>query len=200
MPSHRLPRGPEFRARRAGARDRRRGEWRRQLPLFLVFMTGLQVAGWPSADVGAGRQILDAIGSGIGGVLFTVVFVLALLPVHLRADTLRQTQALPRPRGQYLALAAGWIAAAGGLTGASLLLGRSQTGPGWLARGCGGFAVWFAVFGLAMLGRAACWGRVRNLFWWYRPLWIPGTAAAWLTPPPPPAPRRDPRSEPDHPG
>lgn len=171
MPAHTLPRGPEFRARRAAARVRLRGEWRSQLPLFLVFWTGLQVAGWPSAGGSAGRQVLDVIGTTVGSVLFTVVFVLALMPVYLRAETLRETQAAPRPRWQYLVIAAGWMAMASGLTAASLMLGLFHVGPGWLARTCAGSGGWFAVFGLGMLGRAVCWGRVRNLFWWYPPRW-----------------------------
>lgn len=106
-----------------------------------------------------------------GGVLFTVVFALVMTPVFLRCETLRQAQAMPRPRWQYLVISAGWMVMAGGFAAASLMLGPPHPWPAWLARACGGFGAWFAVFGLGMLGRAVCWGRIRNLFWWRRPLW-----------------------------
>lgn len=179
MPSHRLPHGP--------ARGRRRGQWREQLAAGLILLTGLQVAGRLPDGGTAGRQVLDMAGSVVGSVLFTVAFLLVLTPVYLRAEKLRQAQAAPRPRWQYLMITAGWMAIAGGVIGAGLMLGLSRADPGWPARACAATGVWFAVFGLGMLGRAVCWGRVRTLFWWYRPLWIPDAGATWLTPPPAPA-------------
>jgi len=57
-------------------------------------------------------------------------------------------------------------------------------GHGWVARAAVGFALWYGAFGLGMLGRSVCWGWVRNLFWWYRPLWLADGQATWLTPRP----------------
>jgi hypothetical protein len=104
--------------------------------------------------------------------MFTVAFVLVLMPMYVYAEKLRETQAVPRPHWQYLAIAAAWASPATGLAYASL-----HIGPGWFARASGALAVWFAAFGLAMLGRPVCWGRVRDLFWWYRPRWIADEAA-----------------------
>jgi uncharacterized membrane protein YfcA len=125
MPSHALPPGPERRARRTQARARqwrhwRRRQWRDQLPLYLVLVTGAQVAGLPPADAD-NRGILDLIGTIVGAVAFILVFMLVLAPVYLRAEALRQRQAAPRPRWQYLVFAVGWGALAGGL-------GRSPSG------------------------------------------------------------------------
>jgi hypothetical protein len=160
MPSHALPRGRKSRARR-------RAEWRRSFPVVMVGLTGVEVAG-PSLPAGSiGNQILDIFRSAGGVVLFTIAFVLALMPVYLHAEKLREAQTAPRPRWQYLAIAAVWASLAAGLAFASLHLS-----PGWLARASGALTFWFAAFGLAMLGRAACWGRVRNVFWWFRPRWI----------------------------
>ena len=165
---------------------------------MIVLYTGVQVAGLPSAQGSVRRQVLDVIGTCTGSVLFTVAFVLAMLPVAIRADKLRQAQAVPRPRWQYLVIAGGWIAMAGGLIACGMLSASMRVGSGWLARACGGFAVWFLVFGLFMIGRAACSGGVRDVFWWYRPLWIPDTATTPLTPPPAPARRANRRGETDH--
>jgi hypothetical protein len=189
-PAHALPRGPEFRARRAGARARALGrvrrDWRERLPNALVVVTGLAVgAGGPSG--GEGHGIAGVIGAGVVAVLFIVVFGLAMGLVQLRAEKLRRAQAAPRPRWQYLLIAAGWLAAAAGLIAAGRALGLLSAGPGWLARACGGSAAWFAVFGLDMLGRALAGGRLRTLFWWYRPRWVADADVSRLTPPPAPA-------------
>jgi hypothetical protein len=190
MPSHRPPRGPQLRRRRAEVRGRRRGQWREELLAGLILLTGFQVAGRLPAGGADGRQVLDMARYVVGSVVFTVAFVLVLIPMYLRAEKLRQAQAAPRPRWQYLMFAAGWMAMGGGLIAVGLLLGLSRPDPGWPARACVATGVWIAVFGLGMLGRAVCWGRVRALFWWYRPLWIPDAGATWLTPPPAPALRR----------
>jgi len=125
------------------------------------------VAGPSSFGGSIGHQIIDMLRSGVGVVLFTVAFVLAPMPVYLYAEKLRETQTAPRPRRQYLAIAAVWASLATGLAFASL-----DIGPGWFARASAALTLWFAAFGLAMLARAACWGRVRNVFWWFRPRWI----------------------------
>jgi hypothetical protein len=35
--------------------------------------------------------------------------------------------------------------------------------------------VWSCFVGLVMMGRGACWGRIRRLFCWYRPDWLTGS-------------------------
>ena len=181
MPSHRLPLGQ--------SRGRRRAQRREQLLAGLILLTGLQVAGRLPDGGTAGRQVLGMAGSVVGSVAFTVAFALVLTPVYLRAEKLRQVQATPRPRCQYILIAAGWMAIAAGVVAVGLTLGLSRADPGWLARACAATGVWFAVFGLDMLGRAVSWGRVRASFWWYRPQWIPDAGATWLTPPPAPTSR-----------
>ena len=182
MPSHALPRSRKVCAGRRAA-------WRNTFPLFLVGFTGFQVVGPPSSARSIGHLILDILRSAFGVAFFTVGFVLALMPVYLYAEKLREAQAAPRPRWQYLAIAAVWASLA-----ASLVFASWHIGPGWFARATAAVAIWFAAFGLAMLGRAACWGRVRDLFWWYRPRWIADESATWLTPPRAAARQRDHRS------
>jgi len=127
-------------------------------------LTGVQVAAPSLPEGSVGHQIIDMLGSAGGVALFMVAFVLALLPVYLYAEKLREAQTAPRPRWQYLAIAVAWASLATLMAFASL-----HTGPGWFARASAALTIWFAAFALAMLGRAACWGRVRNLFWWFRP-------------------------------
>jgi hypothetical protein len=173
MPSHARPRELASGARRTRGLGRRMWQSRYGLAPCAVFLTGVSVTGWPPDGGSAGHRILGVIGTAGGAVAFSIVFFLLLTPVYLRAESLRQSQVAPRPRWQYLMLAAGWMAVAGGLIVASRVLGPSAAHPGWPARACAGYGAWAAVFGLGMLGRAACWGRVRNLFWWHRPLWNP---------------------------
>lgn len=189
MPLHALPRGPERRARRQAARLRQQGRWRNGLPVFGTMLIGLEsFQGWPSVTGSTADHVLGAIGSAAAALLFVMLAGPAVLWAGLRADRIRQAQAAPRPRWQYLAIAAGWLAAAGGTGAASVLLGLGQAHPGWLARACSGVSYGLAVPGLAMLGRAACRGRARVVFWWYRPLWVTDAEATWFTPPRAPAP------------
>jgi hypothetical protein len=112
--------------------------------------------------------------AGIGA-LAAVVLILVLLPVAGLAEKMSAAQAAARPRWQYQLASAGWFA----LTACSVLAG-GRAGSTWVSDPLGVLAYWSGVTGLAMLGRAACWGRIRTLFWWHQPRWlaaIPETGA-----------------------
>jgi hypothetical protein len=93
--------------------------------------------------------------------------VAVVLPIEVRAEKLKAARAGARPRLQYLLIAACWLSMS-----AALALAAWHFSTGYLARACFALTLWFGVFGLAMLGRAACRGRLRNLFWWHGPTWL----------------------------
>ncbi len=171
MPSDEVPSGSNSVTRLTLAQRLRRV--RRYLPFFLAILSGISVAGQPTATGSIARQALEVLRAGLGG----AVFVLTLLPAYLWASRTRRTQAAPLPRWQYLLFAVPLLAVAGQLIVLSLLISRSHDGPGWLARAYLAYGAWFAATGLGMLGRAAFRGRLRDLFWWERPRWRdePGT-------------------------
>jgi len=169
MPRHAIPAGPEGRALRRASPRRRRELVREQVPAFLAFWTGIAVAGgfWPTQE-SVGSQLVDGVRVVIVASLTAVALIAAvLLPIQARAEKLKASKADPRPRIQYLLISACWLT----LSACSALAG-SNTGTGYLSRACFALTPWFGVFGLAMLGRAACWGRLRNLFWWRGPTWL----------------------------
>lgn len=162
-PRHALPAGPE-------RRRRRRGSVRGQVPTILALFTGLTVAeGSAGALQGSvGGQVLDVFRIALVGALTAVVLVVAvLLPIEARAEKLKASRARPRPRVQYVLISAGWLCLS-----ACLALAATHAGTGYLSRACLALALWFGVLGLAMSGRAMCWGRLRNLFWWHGPTWL----------------------------
>jgi hypothetical protein len=136
---------------------------------MLGVFTGLAVAGeFPLTQGSFGSQVLDALRVAIVGALTAIAFIVAvLLPIQARAEKLKASRADPRPRWQYLLISACWLS----LSACSALAG-SPIGTDYLSRVSFALTLWFGVFGLAMLGRAACWGRLRNLFWWHGPTWL----------------------------
>jgi hypothetical protein len=157
MPSHAIPSGRDGRAHRTAARRRRlRGVWQR-LPVLLVGITSLQVAGRPESVQGsAAGQVLSVIRIGLlaGLVIALVVIVVAILEGRLKAQ--RASRADPRPRWQYLLAAFGWLGAA-----CCFVLASRWTGTGVAERATSAAGIWSGAYGLVMIGRAACWGRVR---------------------------------------
>jgi hypothetical protein len=76
--------------------------------------TGLAVIGVPGDGGDFASQTLALLRSALLVGLIAVVLTVALLPADLRARKLGAAQADPRPRWQYLVLAAGWAAVADG--------------------------------------------------------------------------------------
>ena len=136
---------------------------------MLALVTGIEVAGgFPPTQGSIGSQVLDVIRVAVLGALAMFVLVVAVLvPIQARAEKLKASNAVPRPRVQYLLISVCWLTIS-----ACLAVAGSNAGSGYLSRACFALTLWFGVFGLAMLGRAGCWGRLRNLFWWLGPTWL----------------------------
>ena len=163
MPSHAIPSGRDGREHRTAARRRRlRGVWQR-LPLLLLMITGLQVAGMPESGQGsAASQVLAIIRIGMAGglVIALVLAVVAILQAWLKARCASQT-ATARPRWHYLLAACGWLG-----TAFCFVLVSRWAGSGLAERTASAIGIWSGAYGLVMVGRAACWGRFRALLWW----------------------------------
>jgi hypothetical protein len=161
MPSHAIPPGREGRAQRKRARRSRLvGAWHR-LPVLLLLLTVGQVAGMLSPQstvMGLGLAVLRAVLVGTVMAVLIAVYAVVLGP---RMNAWRAPASAPRPRWQYALAALGWAGIACGFALLSLWIGAGLT-----ARAAAALSFWSGIYGLVLMGRAACWGRVRALLWW----------------------------------
>jgi hypothetical protein len=142
---------------------------RQTLPLTAVMMSSLLTAEhYPvSFRHGLGSGLLSLLAAGGLFALTLAVALTGYLIADQRARTIAARQDRPRPRWQYLLLAIGCGAVAGG--GAAL---ASHNQDIWVAGPTALAAFWTAGAALVMLGRAACWGTVRQRLWWHQPHWM----------------------------
>lgn len=164
MPSHAIPPGRDGRVhRRLARRQLLLAAWHR-LPMMLLPITCLQVAGMPAPQGSAMSLVLGVLRAGLlGGLLAALVFVVVLV-LGSRLNAWRAPAAAPRPRWQYLLAALGWLAIASCFALLSLWIGT-----GLPARASAALSIWSGIYGLVLIGRAASWGRVRALLWWRDP-------------------------------
>jgi hypothetical protein len=147
---------------------------RNAIAASMVMIPALGIAGPARPD--AWHGLLGLLRVGLTGGFVAVVLALILTPLSALGERMSAAQPAARPRWQYLLGSAGWL----GLTTCCALAGV-RAGTAWISDPLGVLAYWSGVAGLAMIGRAACWGRVRSLFWWHRPRWLvatPETGAA----------------------
>lgn len=162
MPSHAIPPGRDGRAHRRLARRRRLlAAWHR-LPVMLLPITCLQVAGMPAPQGSA--MSLGVLRAGLLGGLLTALVVVVVLVLGSRLNARRAPATAPRPRWQYLLAALGWLAIA-----SCLALLSVWVGTGLPAHASTALSIWSGIYGLVLIGRAASWGRVRALLWWRDP-------------------------------
>ena len=98
-------------------------------------------------------SFLLALGGGVAVLIGFVAYAVAWphLPQRER----------PLPRWAYALLACGWLGAAEGCRSVGLRLPQSS----WQSNAWGFTMFACALIALVMIGRAAAWGRVRQLFW-----------------------------------
>jgi DivIVA domain-containing protein len=177
VPSHVAEPGPRARALRRTARRQR---LRRCIsPFNLLFVVTIE-------SLTAGPR--DHAGVGYYALCLTLFAVLIIPVAGLEAYGERLSSRLtsPRPRWQYFLFSAGYLI----LAGAGVLTGiRTEGHPtGWWAGMVGADLVITGVaFGLVMLGRGACWGRLRLLFWRNLPQWLQADEENWPVRQPRPA-------------
>jgi hypothetical protein len=162
VPSHAIPPGRDGRAQRRSVRRRRLLDGWQRLPMGVLLLTSLQVAGLAEPIHGSAvSQVLHVIRVGLLGavVMVLVVAIGALLPARVR--TWARDAAAPRPRWLYLLAAIGCLAIA-----VCVALLSLRAGSGLAARLCYAACVWSGLYGLVLIGRAASWGRIRALLWW----------------------------------
>lgn len=162
MPSHAIAPGRDGRAQRKSARGRRLLEGWQRMPTLMLLLTSAQVAGLgESFRGGAASQVLQIIRVGLLGAVIAVLVVAMALLLPARVRTWAGDAAAPRPRWQYLLAALCSLAVA-----ACFALVGLRAGTGLAARLCYAAFLWSGLYGLVLTGRAATWGRIRNLLWW----------------------------------
>jgi hypothetical protein len=161
MPSHAIPPGREGRGHRRLARRRRFLDAWRHLPVMLLLISCLPVAGMPSPGSSVMSLVLGVLRAVLVGTLVTVLVVAAAVVPGPRMNARRAPAETPRPRWQYVLAALGWAGIACGLAALSLWIG-----PGLPGRASTALSLWSGLYSLVLIGRAASWGRVRALLWW----------------------------------
>jgi hypothetical protein len=161
MPKHAIPPGPAGRGHRRLARRRRRlAAWQR-LPVALLVITCLQVAGVSEVQGSATSLVLGALRVGLVGGLLAVLVLVVVVALRPRLNAWSASAANPLPRWQYLLAAFGWLA-----IGSCFVLLSLRVGVGLPARASAALGMWFGIYGLVLIGRATSWGTVRALLWW----------------------------------
>lgn len=161
MPSHIIPPGPDGSAARRLARRQRLLKAWQQLPILMLALTGIQVAGMPPTRGSALSQALVVVRAALVDALVLVMVAVAIAVVRRRVSARREPDPPTRPRWQYLLAALGSFAVA-----SCLVVVGAQASSGLLARVIAAAGVWCGLYGLVMTGRAVCWGRARALLWW----------------------------------
>jgi hypothetical protein len=173
MPSHAVRPGRDSRDRAGSTLRRGLRDFWRSLPRFAVLLTAFQVAGLGLPGSGSAlSEVLHATGAVLlGAVLAAIVLVVVcFLPVRLRRWA--GDAAEPRHRWQYAVAGLCLLGVA-----ACIALISLHSGMGLTSRCCDAAFTWSGLYGVVQLGRAACRGRVRALFWW-PPLTASGRPAA----------------------
>lgn len=147
----------DTRRRRSG----RRRSLRYRAPLVLACVTAFVVV--EPFNGGVASQAAHTVLAGtIGGILFAAIVLL-----DAYGERLSSTLTWVRPRWQYVLFALCYASPT--VIGALEILRYRQ---GWLANVAAALVVWSSAAALAMVGRAASWGRVRRAFWWHPPQWL----------------------------
>jgi hypothetical protein len=139
---------------------------RRAAPLLAALVSVWLIVGNPRpvGHLGAAGYVLGYARTIGAAALLLGVFVVVIVSLDDFARRLVGRMAGPRPRWQYLLLAAGY----GCVAGLALFLAAGR-GAGLAASIWGTAGVWAGLAWLVMLGRAVCPGRARRVFWRHLP-------------------------------
>jgi hypothetical protein len=162
MPSHAVPPGRDWRERAGTTLRRGRRDFWRSIPRFALLLTAFEVAGLGQpGSRSALSEVLHATGAVLLGAVLAAIVLIAVRFLPVRVRRWAGDAAQPRHRWQY-ALAGLCLL---GVAACIALIGL-HSGTGLAARFCDAGFTWSGLYGLVQLGRAACRGRLRALFWW----------------------------------